>query len=242
MKFDFVIDDFEGPLDLLLHLVKENKMDLLNIKLEVIIDEYLEFINKMEEMNLNIASSYLVMASELIELKSKKILPRNEEEENSEEDEISEEKLINRLIEYQRYKDLTNDFKQLEEERKEIFTSLPKNLKEYSDDIGVIPNSDISLIDLVEAFKKFLERKELEKPLTTKVTKKEISLEERERDVKRILKKKKRVNFFELFDIVTKEYVVATFLTILEMCRKNEIRLTQDDMFGEIMCEVCDGK
>jgi segregation and condensation protein A len=242
MKFDFVIDDFEGPLDLLLHLVKENKMDLLNIKLEVIIDEYLEFINKMEEMNLNIASSYLVMASELIELKSKKILPRNEEEDITEEDEISEEKLINRLIEYQRYKDLTNDFKQLEEERKEIFTSLPKNLKEYSDDIGVIPNSDISLIDLVEAFKKFLERKELEKPLTTKVTKKEISLEERARDVKRILKKKKRVNFFELFDVVTKEYVVATFLTILEMCRKKEIRLTQDDMFGEIMCEVCDGK
>ena len=240
MKFDFVIDDFEGPLDLLLHLVKENKMDLFNIRLEVIIDEYLEFINKMEEMNLNVASSYLVMASELIELKSKKLLPRNEEE-TSEEDEISEEKLINRLIEYQKYKDLTSDFKKLEEERKEIFTTLPKNLKEYSDETGVIPNSDITLEDLVDAFKKFLERKELEKPLTTKVTKKEISVEERERDVKKILKKKKKVNFLELFDVVTKEYVVVTFLTILEMCRKNEIRLTQDDMFGEIMCEVCDG-
>ena len=239
MKLELLIDDFEGPLDLLLHLVKENKMDLFNIKLEVIIDEYLEFINKMEEMNLNIASSYLVMASELIELKSKKLLPRNEEE-NTEEDEISEEKLINRLIEYQKYKDLTNDFKKLEEERKEIYTGLPKSLKEYSDEAGIIPNSDITLDDLVEAFKKFLERKELEKPLSTKVTKKEISLEERERDVKRILKKKRRVNFFELFDVATKEYIVATFLTILEMCRKNEIRLTQDDMFGEIMCEVCD--
>ena len=239
MKFDFVIDDFEGPLDLLLHLVKEHKMDLLNIKLEIIIDEYLEFIQKMEDMNLNIASSYLVMASELIELKSKKLLPRNEEE-NTEEDEISEEKLINRLIEYQKYKDLTNDFKKLEEERKEIYTGLPKSLKEYSDEAGIIPNSDITLDDLVDAFKKFLERKELEKPLSTKVTKKEISLEERERDVKRILKKKRRVNFFELFDVATKEYIVATFLTILEMCRKNEIRLTQDDMFGEIMCEVCD--
>lgn len=239
MKLELLIDDFEGPLDLLLHLVKENKMDLFNIKLEVIIDEYLNFINKMEEMNLNIASSYLVMASELIELKSKKLLPRNEEE-NTEEDEISEEKLINRLIEYQKYKDLTNDFKKLEEERKEIYTGLPKSLKEYSDEAGIIPNSDITLDDLVDAFKKFLERKELEKPLSTKVTKKEISLEERERDVKRILKKKRRVNFFELFDVATKEYIVATFLTILEMCRKNEIRLTQDDMFGEIMCEVCD--
>lgn len=238
MKFDFVIDDFEGPLDLLLHLVKENKMDLMNIKLEVIIDEYLEFINKMEKMNLNVASSYLVMASELIELKSKRLLPRNEEEVN-EEEEITEEKLINRLIEYQKYKDITSDFKKLEEERKEIFTGLPKNLREYSDE-GVIPNSEITLEDLVDAFKKFLERKELEKPLNTKVAKKEISVEERTREVKKILRSKRKVNFFELFEVVTKEYVVVTFLTVLEMCRKNEIRLVQEEEFGEIMCEVCD--
>jgi len=238
LKFDFVIDDFEGPLDLLLHLVKENKMDLMNIKLEVIIDEYLEFINKMEKMNLNVASSYLVMASELIELKSKRLLPRNEEEVN-EEEEITEEKLINRLIEYQKYKDITSDFKKLEEERKEIFTGLPKNLREYSDE-GVIPNSEITLEDLVDAFKKFLERKELEKPLNTKVAKKEISVEERTREVKKILRSKRKVNFFELFEVVTKEYVVVTFLTVLEMCRKNEIRLVQEEEFGEIMCEVCD--
>ena len=240
MNFDFVIDDFEGPLDLLLHLVKEHKMDLLNIKLEIIIDEYLEFIEKMEEMNLNIASSYLVMASELLEIKSKMLIPRNEEEQN-EEEEDNKQALIDRLIEYQRYKDLTGDFKKLEEERKNIYTFLPKNLRDYSDDIGTIPNSDVGLDDLVNAFKKFLERKELEKPLSTKVTKKEISLEERTKEVKKILKLKRKVNFIELFDVVTKEYVVVTFLTILEMCRKNEIRLTQDNQFGEIMCEVNDG-
>ena len=240
MKFDFVIDDFEGPLDLLLHLVKEHKMDLLNIKLEIIIDEYLEFIQKMEDMNLNIASSYLVMASELLEIKSKMLIPRNEEEQ-VEDEEDSKQALIDRLIEYQRYKDLTGDFKRLEEERKNIYTFLPKNLRDYSDDIGTIPNSDVGLDDLVNAFKKFLERKELEKPLSTKVTRKEISLEERTKEVKKILKLKKKVNFIELFDVVTKEYVVVTFLTILEMCRKNEIRLTQDDQFGEIMCEVNDG-
>ena len=240
MKFDFVIDDFEGPLDLLLHLVKEHKMDLLNIKLEIIIDEYLEFIQKMEDMNLNIASSYLVMASELLEIKSKMLIPRNEEEQ-TEDEEDSKQALIDRLIEYQRYKDLTGDFKRLEEERKNIYTFLPKNLRDYSDDIGTIPNSDVGLDDLINAFKKFLERKELEKPLSTKVTRKEISLEERTKEVKKILKLKKKVNFIELFDVVTKEYVVVTFLTILEMCRKNEIRLTQDDQFGEIMCEVNDG-
>ena len=240
MKFDFVIDDFEGPLDLLLHLVKEHKMDLLNIKLEIIIDEYLEFIQKMEDMNLNVASSYLVMASELLEIKSKMLIPRNEEEQ-TEEEEDNKQALIDRLIEYQRYKDLTNDFKKLEEDRKNIYSFLPKNLRDYSDDIGTIPNSDVGLDDLVNAFKKFLERKELEKPLSTKVTKKEISLEERTKEVKKILKLKRRVNFIELFDVVTKEYVVVTFLTILEMCRKNEIKLTQDNQFGEIMCEVNDG-
>ena len=240
MKFDFVIDDFEGPLDLLLHLVKEHKMDLLNIKLEIIIDEYLEFIQKMEDMNLNVASSYLVMASELLEIKSKMLIPRNEEEQN-EEEEDNKQALIDRLIEYQRYKDLTGDFKKLEEERKNIYTFLPKNLRDYSDDIGTIPNSDIGLDDLVNAFKKFLERKELEKPLSTKVTKKEISLEERTKEVKKILKTRRKVKFFELFEVMTKEYVVVTFLTILEMCRRNEIKLTQDDAFGEIMCEVNDG-
>jgi segregation and condensation protein A len=240
MKFDFVIDDFEGPLDLLLHLVKENKMDLFNIKLEVIIDEYLEFIHSMETMNLNIASSYLVMSSELIELKSRMLLPRNEEE-DSVDDELTEQGLINRLQEYQRYKDLTSEFRSLEEERKELFTALPKNLRDYSDDIGIIPNSDVGLDDLVEAFKKFLERKELEKPLNTKITKKEISIEERTVEVRKILKNKKRVNFLELFERVNKPYVVVTFLTILEMCRNNEIRLIQDDAFGEIVCEVCNG-
>lgn len=240
MKYNFVIDDFEGPLDLLLHLVKEHKMDLLNIKMEVIIDEYVDFIHAMQDMNLNVASSYLVMASELLELKSKLLLPRNEEV-VEDEDEISEEKLVNRLIEYQKYKDLTDDFKKLEEERREIFTGLPKNFKEYRED-GGIPNSDVSLDDLLNAFKKFLERKELEKPLHTKVTTKEMSVEERSKEVKNILKIKRRVRFVDLFEVVTKEYVVVTFLTILEMCRRNEVRITQDDMFGEIMCEVNDGK
>jgi segregation and condensation protein A len=130
MDILFKIDDFEGPLDLLLHLIKENKMDLMNIKLEIIIDEYLKFIDEMEKMNLDIASSYLVMASELIEMKSRMLLPRNEEEEKDEEEEDPKEVLINRLIEYQKYKDLTQEFKELENERRQIYTRLPESLKE----------------------------------------------------------------------------------------------------------------
>lgn len=236
MEITLKIDDFEGPFDLLLHLIKEKKMDLFNIKLEVIIDEYLSFIDKMEEMNLNIASSYLVMASELIELKSKMLLPRYEEENEDEED--PKEVLVNKLIEYQRYKELTEEFKDLESERKMIITKLPENLKQYYQNEAVINNGDITLNDLILAFQKFLERKKLEEPLHTKVTTKEMSVEERTISIRNVLKIKKRVNFIELFDVLNKEYVVVTFLAILEMARKNELKISQENEYGDIICEV----
>ena len=233
MEITLKIDDFEGPLDLLLHLIKEKKMDLLNLKLEVIIDEYLDFIEKMEKMNLNIASSYLVMASELIEMKSKLLLPRNDVEVEDEE-ENSKESLINRLLEYQRYKELTSSFRELEEERKEIYTRLPSDLSEYKDNT-IVSNSTVTLEDLLKAFEKFLERKKLERPLSTKVTKKEISVEEREVSIRSILKIKKKVDFFSLFEKVTKEYVVVTFLAVLEMAKRNEITLVQQDKFEGLL-------
>jgi len=235
MEITLKINDFEGPLDLLLHLIKEKKMDLLNLKIEIIIDEYLNFIEKMEQMNLDIASSYLVMASELIEMKSRLLLPRQQEEE---EEEDPKENLINRLVEYQKYKDLTSNFKELEQERKNIYTRIPENLKEYNDDNNLISNSDVTLDDLLKAFQKFLERKKLEQPLNTKVTKKEISVEERRISIKKILEKKGKVNFLELFETYTKEYVVVTFLAILEMAKKKELRITQENKYGEIICEV----
>ncbi len=235
MEITLKIDDFEGPLDLLLHLIKEKKMDLLNLKIEIIIDEYLKFIDEMERMNLDIASSYLVMASELLEMKSKLLLPRNEE--TLEEEEDPKEELINRLIEYQKYKDLTEDFKELESERKQIYTKLPENLKDYSEN-KVINNSDLTLDDLLLAFQKFLERKKLEAPLNTKVTSKEMSVEERVYSIRSILKKKKKVNFLELFDVLNKEYVVVTFLAILEMARKSELKISQEEKYGDIICEV----
>ena len=239
MEITLKINDFEGPLDLLLHLIKEKKMDLLDLKIEIVIDEYLDFINKMQEMNLNIASSYLVMASELIEMKSKLLLPRNNEEEE-EEEEDPKEQLVNRLIEYQKYKDLTEDFKKLETERKMIYTRLPESLKEYNDTGKIINNSNVSLDDLINAFQKFLESKKLEQPLHTKITQKEMSIEERSISIRNILKKKKKVNFLELFDVLNKEYVVVTFLAILEMTKKNEIRISQEEEYGDIICEACD--
>lgn len=234
--YTFKIDDFEGPLDLLLHLIKESKMDIFNVKLEIIIDEYLDFINKQEQMNLDISSSYLVMAAELIEIKSKMLLPRHTEDEEEEED--PRDALIERLTNYERYKELSETFKDLEEERHQVYTKTPESLKDYFPEMEVVNNSDVTLDDLLEAFRKFLERKKQNKPLSTKVTKKGITVEQRRTSIKRILSNKGKVNFLELFDEITKEYVVVTFLAILEMAKKSELKIKQEDTFGDIICEA----
>ena len=122
MNIDFTIDEFNGPLDLLLHLVKESKMDILNIEIEEITNQYLAYLDKMEEMNLEVTSEYLVMASELMYIKSKMLLPKREEEEPDEEEIDPREELVNRLLEYEAYKEITKTLKEKEEIRSEIYT------------------------------------------------------------------------------------------------------------------------
>ena len=173
MNYNFSINDFEGPLDLLLHLVKESKMDIYEINIHDIINQYLEFIHNLEEENIDIASEYLVMAAELIHLKSKLLVNRKDEEEEDEDFTInSEEDLRNKLVEYEKYKKITEDFKELEEKRSEVFTKLPESLKEYVDQNIIKGEFDIN--DLFNAYNLFLDRQKLAKPLNTKITKREL--------------------------------------------------------------------
>ena len=236
MELDLKINEFEGPLDLLLHLIKENKMDIFDIKIEEITEQYLSYIKRQESMNLEIDSEYLVLASELIEIKSKLLLPHEKEVLDEDESDPREE-LMNRLLEYQAYKEITKTLKEKELIRQEIYTKAPSSLKEFVDNDTDI-KMDITLDDLVDAFQKFLERKKESKPLSTKVTENEITVSSRRSDIKMILSKGKRVSFFKLFPIYTKEYVVATFLAILEMVKNKEIIITQNDTFDDIVCEV----
>ena len=230
------IDQFEGPIDLLLHLIKENKMDILDINIEEITNQYFKYLEEQEKLNLEVTSEYLVFASELLEIKSKMLLPRNNDDESLEEDDPREE-LVNRLLEYQAYKEVTAELKDRELLRQDIHTKLPSNMSEYADDTVSI-TSDISLDDLIDAFQKFLDRKKLSKPLSTKVVNNEITVASRRYEIKNVLKKKKRVSFFELFPILTKEYVVATFLAILEMAKSRELMIIQEKSFDDIVCEV----
>ena len=238
---NFKINEFEGPLDLLLHLIKENKMDIMNIEIEKITEQYISYLNEQKKMNLEIASEYLVMASELIELKSKLLLP-NPKVETEEGEEIDpREDLANRLLEYQAYKEITKVLKEKEELRKEIYTKSPENVRNYVDETSKL-STEVTLDDLVEAFKKYLERKKESKPLKTKVTTNEISVSSRRLEIKSILRKRPKVSFFELFPVLTKEYVVATFLAILEMAKNKELKITQEKNFDDIICEVYNEK
>ncbi len=241
MQYKFVINDFEGPLDLLLHLIKTSKMDIYDISIEEITKQYLDFIKEMKNLNLDIASEYLVMASELIEMKSKLLLPNNKEEENDDYEEDMKENLINRLLEYKKYKDMIDTFKSMENTRKDIFTKEPINFSEYRDKT-IENNGEITLEDLMNALSSFLKRKEDEKPRETKITKKELSVPERTTQIRNILSKKKKVSFFDLFEIKTKEYVVVTFLSILEMAKFGEISITQENNFNNIIISKKEGE
>lgn len=237
MELEFRINDFEGPLDLLLHLIKESKMDIMNIEIEKITAQYMNYINSQEKMNLEVSSEYLVLASELLEIKSKMLLPSVKSEDCEDEENDPREELVNRLLEYQAYKDITKVLQEKELLRKEIYTKTPENVSNYVDEVHEI-HADVTLDDLVNALKKYYQRKLESKPLKTKVTVNEISVSSRRSDIKSILKDKKRISFFELFPIVSKDYIVATFLAVLEMAKSRELIIKQDRAFEDIVCEV----
>lgn len=237
---DYLIDinNFHGPLDLLLHLVRSTEMDIYEIDTSVIIEKYLNYIEKMQEINIDIASEFLVMAATLVHLKSKMLIGATEEttEEEQEFEINSEEDLKNRILEYEKYKNMTEVFKELEEKRNDFYTKEPMPLKEFTDKT-ITNDGSLTLEDLINAFLSYQERINYLKPVHTKITKKEINVEDRIISIKEKLHQKKKMDFLELFDTVTKEYVVVTFLAILQMNKNNEINIYQEKNFENILIE-----
>lgn len=235
MGYKVIINDFEGPLDLLLHLIKESNIDIFDIKIEEITKQYFDFIHKMEEMNLNIASEYLIMAAELIEMKSSILLPKKESSMEDSYEEDPREQLIERLLAYQQYKDLSLKLKEMEEGRRAFYTKEPTDLSCFEEKKKI--EEDINVDLLMQAFLKLLEKKELMKPIPTRIATKEYSVEKRSAEIKEILKKKKKVSFLELFDVITKDFVVVTFLSILNLARNQELCICQEQNFNTIYLE-----
>ncbi|MEG2620826.1 MAG: segregation/condensation protein A [Bacilli bacterium] len=240
MNYKIETDKFEGPLDLLLHLIKEKDIDICDIKIEDVTKQYLEYIMRMKDLNLSIASEYLVMASELVEMKSKTLLPRRVVDSEDEYEEDPREILIERLLAYKKYKEVTKEFKELELTRKLVFTKQPENLNEYVKEDE--KEEELSIRVLLDAFNELLSKKDMQKPITTRITKREISVSEKILKIRDILNEKKRVNFEDLFEKSTKQEIIISFLSILEMIKQNEIDVKQDRNFNSIMICLKEGK
>jgi len=238
MTYNFCTSDFEGPLDLLLHLVKESKMDIYTINIHDIINQYIDFIHSLTEQNIDVASEYLVMSSELIHLKSKLLINRTDEEPEPDDEFTinSEEDLRNKLLEYEKYKKVTQEFQELQQKRGEVYTKLPESLKEFYPEQH-LEKGLFDSNDLYNAYLSFLDKLKKQEPLNTKITKKELNIEDKIKDIRNILNTKNKVNFLELFTEITKEGLIVTFLSILEMSKNDEITITQVDSFSPIMIE-----
>ena len=238
MNLELHLENFDGPLDLLLHLVKETKLDIYEINMSEIIETYLNYIDSLQELNIDVGSEFLVMASSLIHLKSKMLLGKEKEDNEESEFNIeSEEDLKNKILEYEKYKNITKELQELELKRKEVFTKIPENLKEYQEKKELI-NEGLTVDDLLKALLKIESRLKYLQPLETKITKKEISVKNQIEKIRNVLKTKKKCLFEELFTYASKDYIIATFLAILEMSKQKEIKLEQNNIFEPITVEM----
>ena len=235
-KYAIKIDNFEGPLDLLCHLIDKNKMNIYDINLSEITDQYINYLREQEKLNLEIASEFLIMASTLLYLKSKSLLPKQEEE----EEEITEEELIRRIIEYKKFKEISKVLR----EKYIIFSNryygfeekidLPKQKLEKKYDEAIIPEIYENLVEKNNE-KINQNAKNIEKIAITD----NYTVASKVREMFRVLIKQKRFVFNKLFSIKkhNKQEVVTAFSGLLELSRRSKVETIQEELFGDITVE-----
>ncbi len=235
-KYAIKTEGFEGPLDLLCHLIDINKMDIYDINISEITDQYIQYLNNMEKLNLEIASEFLVMASTLLYIKSKKLLPKQEEQ----EEEITEEELIQRIIEYKKFKEISKKLKEnYIEYSKRIFKKtqeieLPKKKLEKSYDKEIIPQTYKNIINK-NAQKINKNAKNIEKIAIVE----NYTVASKVKEMIRVLIKQRRFVFNKMFSIKqhNKQEVVTAFSGLLELSRRNKVQTNQEELFGDIEVE-----
>ena len=232
-KYSIKINNFEGPLDLLCHLIDKNKMDIYDINISEITDQYIKYIEQMEKMNLEITSEFLVMSSTLLYLKSKHLLPKQQED----EEEITEEELIRRIIEYKKYKEITKKLKENFLQYSKRFYKLPEEIELPKQKIEKDYDSTI----IPKIYKELLQRN------TEKINENASNIEKiaitetytvgnTVKEMYRALVKFKKFTFNKLFSLKKhdKNEVVTAFSGLLEMSRRNKVTTEQDELFGDI--------
>jgi segregation and condensation protein A len=218
---------FEGPFDLLLHLIRENKLDIYDIPISLITGQYLAYLEIMKELNLEIAGDFLVMAATLIQIKSRMLLPPDEEV-SAEEQEDPCRELVQRLLEYQKYKEAAVDFRLKEDEWLKVFHR--EALSEEEE--GELYLFDLGLFDLLDAFKKILDKAP---PEVVSITKETLTVKDRMSTVMESIEEQEAIRFEDLFkEGITRIYLIITFIALLELIRLGLVRVYQEKHFGNI--------
>ena len=226
----FKLPAFEGPIDLLLHLIKEHKIDIYDIPIAHITKQYIEYLDLMKDLNLDIAGEFLVMASTLVHIKSKLLLPPDEKQtEEQVEDPRSE--LVRRLLEYQAFKEASSEFREKESVWRNIFSRMPVQ----EENIEIDPEHvlfEASLFDLMTAFKDLLSKKPEE---ALEITRETLTVADKINFIMEKLEGQEGIKFEELFkEDFTKITLIVTFLALLEIIRLGLIKAYQEKAFGEI--------
>ena len=243
-KLEFKINQFEGPLDLLLHLIDKNKFNIFDIPIVEITEQYLDYLNRMQEENLDVMSEFLVMAATLISIKAKMLLPREEKEEEEEEDPRAE--LVRRLLEYKMYKYASLELKDMNLDAGKNYykpATIPKEVLEYKEEIDpaeVI--GDVTLAKLNEIFtqvmKRTVDRVDLVRSKIGTIEKDEVRIEDKMDDIRASIRGLKGINFKTLLEIqATKINIIVTFMAILELMKVGDITIRQDELFGDIIID-----
>lgn len=238
MSYLIHLDVFEGPFDLLLHLIERDELDIYDIPIARVTAEFLEYIRTMQLLNLHVASDFMVMAATLIQIKARMLLPKpvvSEKETalNEEEDDPRQE-LVEKLIEYKKYKELAKDLRAREEEFARVFV---RPVTEIADRLVIDENplKGLNVWDLLEAFKNVLDSIAPEEEPAA-VPKEEISIRQRMKEIMAGLAVSGRVRFKDLFGNTSSRVALITgFIALLELMRLRKVRVSQDTTFGEIM-------
>lgn len=233
MSYKIKLEIFEGPLDLLLYLVKKDHLNVYDIPIAAITQQYLDYLELMRLLDLNIAGEFLVMAATLLEIKSKMLLPAKEPSPDEQGEQDPRAELVNQLLEYEKFKKIAEELREKEQERKEVFKRPKTQNQEYAAPDSAEVYFEASLFDLINAFSQAL--KEVPAELFYEVIKDEFTIEEKIHEILHLLLDSSLVLLSELFKKAKNKFeIIVTFMAILELIRLKEVKIRQQKLFSDI--------
>lgn len=235
---------FEGPLDLLFHLINKLEIDIYDIPITQITDQYMEYLQQMQEVQINVAADYFVMAATLMRIKSEMLVPRNENQAEMEDfhaEEDPRQPLIELIMEYKQIKEIVPKFENRIEDRASYFGKEPTDITKYHEPIE-LKDQGLSADDLSHIFTDILKRYNIETAQPKTIETDEVTVVERMKRIEELIfaSNTKQINFSELIQAPTRQEIVVTFLALLELIKNNQVRVSQDNLQGDISISISD--